>query len=937
MRLTKLIVASALGFNFNSVVADASSDTRGSRKDSRRQLLGAAHHRILEKDQSGTFLMKDIHFEEDQPKVDASGKKKPHHTMTIELDNGLIYTLDNVDPTWAESKSGKGLKSGKDKITIRQGAIISGGSIDLQGGAPEVSEEEEVVKGKSGKYGPAGGRQLENDEEKRNLKRLHRQLQDSPTFGEKTVLAVRVVTTDDAYGYSEEYLSEKVFGTSSSVDPNPMNLISQYNACSYNQLNFVKTTHNLVSNGVVTITVPTSTSQGKDVIVNNVTSAINEAFSTSSPNDIAAHVIYCLPPSAMGDSIAYAFVNHWLSVYNNEWCNYPSALMHEIGHNLGFGHAGEGAEEYGDQSGMMGYSYSQEHGPAMCFNGAKLWQTDWYQTAAKTINPATASPTGNGDTCFTGLLYGVADFEVGNGAKIVVVKINDPREEEQDFYVAFNRATGINSGTREGRNQVLVTTTGEEGRAYSESTLLAKLNAIESYTISNFAGTGSDLTVSVDSIETSSNPGFAQVRIEIGGEQCEGTFSPTPAPSTSPTISCSGGKILRVHVTTDDYPTETSWILKNTCTDVLDNSVDAGTLYTAAGTSYSNAYCVTDAAYTFTIIDSYGDGICCNYGQGSYSVQYDGVVVASGGQFMDPEITSFGNCGGEPTSSPTFSPTTASPTRSLAPESTDPPTSKPTNLPTPEPTDLPTDLPTSEPTNPPTNPPSNMPTNLSTNLPTQFCSDGKIVTVNVTTDNYPGETSWILTNTCTSAVIQQVDKQALYKAKHTSYSNDYCVTDAAYEFTITDVWGDGICCGEGSGSYSVQYDGAAVASGGEFASSESTPFGSCVGTCSGGKIVRVDISTDHYYGETSWTLTNTCTDEVIVEVGRQALYRAADTFYSNEYCVADAAYQFTIADSWGDGICCGQGSGSYSVQYDGAVVASGGEFTSSESKTFGRC
>mmetsp|Transcript_1253 Transcript_1253/g.2742 ORF Transcript_1253/g.2742 Transcript_1253/m.2742 type:complete len:802 (+) Transcript_1253:241-2646(+) len=801
MRLTKLIVASALGFNFNSVVADASSDTRGSRKDSRRQLLGAAHHRILEKDQSGTFLMKDIHFEEDQPKVDASGKKKPHHTMTIELDNGLIYTLDNVDPTWAESKSGKGLKSGKDKITIRQGAIISGGSIDLQGGAPEVSEEEKVVKGKSGKYGPAGGRQLENDEEKRNLKRLHRQLQDSPTFGEKTVLAVRVVTTDDAYGYSEEYLSEKVFGTSSSVDPNPMNLISQYNACSYNQLNFVKTTHNLVSNGVVTITVPTSTSQGKDVIVNNVTSAINEAFSTSSPNDIAAHVIYCLPPSAMGDSIAYAFVNHWLSVYNNEWCNYPSALMHEIGHNLGFGHAGEGAEEYGDQSGMMGYSYSQEHGPAMCFNGAKLWQTDWYQTAAKTINPATASPTGNGDTCFTGLLYGVADFEVGNGAKIVVVKINDPREEEQDFYVAFNRATGMNSETREGRDQVMVTKTWEEGADdtgyWSISTLVAKLNGNESYTISNFAGTDNDLTVSVDSIDTASNPAYAQVRIELGDEKCGGTFSPTVSPTASPTISCSDGKVLRVDLITDDYPEETSWILKNTCTGEVIGEVKEGDM--AEVGVYSNAYCVTDGAYEFAIDDEYHEGFCCDYGLGSYTVQYGGVVVASGGEFIDPEITTFGRCEGDPSASPTSSPTTVSPTRSLTLEPTDPPTPEPT----PEPTNLPT------------------------NMPIQFCSDGKIVTVDVTTDKYPAETSWTLTNQCTNEVIIEVGVRALYKAAYTFYSNEYCVADAAYQFTIADSWGDGICCSEGQGSYFLQYDGAVVASGGEFTSSESTTFGRC--------------------------------------------------------------------------------------------------------------
>jgi hypothetical protein len=96
---------------------------------------------------------------------------------------------------------------------------------------------------------------------------------------------------------------------------------------------------------------------------------------------IADHVIVCLPPgTAGGDWLAYAYVNYWLSVFNDYWCKSPSVQMHEMGtfiraifvcsnnvvlsispdfghdvtgHNLNLGHAGEGFEEYGDQSGMM--------------------------------------------------------------------------------------------------------------------------------------------------------------------------------------------------------------------------------------------------------------------------------------------------------------------------------------------------------------------------------------------------------------------------------------------------------------------------------------------------------------------------------------------------------------------------------------------------------
>ena len=38
--------------------------------------------------------------------------------------------------------------------------------------------------------------------------------------------------------------------------------------------------------------------------------------------------------------------------------------MHEVGHNLGYAHSGEGSA-YDDQSGMMGYSYGQDEGPVM--------------------------------------------------------------------------------------------------------------------------------------------------------------------------------------------------------------------------------------------------------------------------------------------------------------------------------------------------------------------------------------------------------------------------------------------------------------------------------------------------------------------------------------------------------------------------------------------
>jgi len=55
-----------------------------------------------------------------------------------------------------------------------------------------------------------------------------------------------------------------------------------------------------------------------------------------------------------------------------------------------------------------------------------------------------------------------------------------------------------------------------------------------------------------------------------------------------------------------------------------------------------------------------------------------------------------------------------------------------------------------------------------------------------------------------------------------------CLSSGCYDFTISDAYGDGICCSYGNGSYSVTGDGSTLASGSSFTSSATTNF--CVGS-----------------------------------------------------------------------------------------------------------
>lgn len=59
---------------------------------------------------------------------------------------------------------------------------------------------------------------------------IRRQLQ----TGDRTVLAVRVIAKDGEYNFTENVLSDKIFGTFG----DEFNLKSQTAACSYNQLTF---------------------------------------------------------------------------------------------------------------------------------------------------------------------------------------------------------------------------------------------------------------------------------------------------------------------------------------------------------------------------------------------------------------------------------------------------------------------------------------------------------------------------------------------------------------------------------------------------------------------------------------------------------------------------------------------------------------------------
>ena len=113
------------------------------------------------------------------------------------------------------------------------------------------------------------------------------------------------------------------------------------------------------------------------------------------------------------------------------------------------------------------------------------------------------------------------------------------------------------------------------------------------------------------------------------GVDCGGPDCPECPPCTSVFVS----------INLDNYPEETSWNITNSSGGVVASGGTYGSQ--PDGSNVTIVPCLTDGCYDFTIFDSFGDGICCGFGTGDYTVTVGGSVVASGGAFTSSETTNF--------------------------------------------------------------------------------------------------------------------------------------------------------------------------------------------------------------------------------------------------------------------------------------------------------
>ncbi len=391
---------------------------------------------------------------------------------------------------------------------------------------------------------------------------------------------------------------------------------------------------------------------------------------------------------------------------------------------------------------------------------------------------------------------------------------------------------------------------------------------------------------------------------------------------------CATDADMTLTINLDNYPTETTWAVTNGGTTVV-----SGGNYNTANTTVTESMNLPDGDYTFTIYDSYGDGICCGYGNGSYTLSGGGTTVASGGNFNSSESMGFCVESGGDTQAPsaplnlTASGTTETTTNLSWNASTDNVGVTAYNI----------------------YYQGNVISNTSsTSSNITGMSAGNSYTFHVTAldaaGNESGASNTVTVNTSGGGGDTQAPTRPLnLTASGTSETTTNLLWSASTDnvgVTAYNIYYGGSVIGSVNGtsanitgmssgnSYSF-YVTALDAAGNESGASNTVTVTTTGGSNCAGGAMTLTLTLDNYPTETSWTITR---GGAIVVSGSG--YSTVGATSTRNIDLTSGDYTFTIYDSYGDGICCSYGSGSYALRSAGTVIASGGNFTSSEATGF---
>jgi len=386
-----------------------------------------------------------------------------------------------------------------------------------------------------------------------------------PVRGLKTVIAVRISTND--FTYRPEVNSQAIKKTLFSNEKGKVSLKRKYQECSYRKLRIkpfqgTTTTNVNVPDGVTNVALDKAQSdEVKDLILNGGPDPLSSKrnrdrvlsfcrlAAEARLGDLESqfdHVLFILPRNLDG-VLAIAIIGRFDSYYGGSWITRPSMSLHEVGHNLGLDHAGE-ANVYDDKVGYMGFSYDDKFGPNMCFNPANNYYFGWYSQQVASYD---AGISGTGKLF---VLNGVNDYNPkragsGDSKRLIVLRLTQT-SRQWDFYIGYNRKKGINSGTEEDPNQILILRKyGPPGSSTTTRKIGTLANRGEYFEIADYNGDGSvfitfeaklnmgkDIIIRVSTTRPTPSPTLSPSSSPTGTPTATPTRVPTPTPTAKPTF-----------------------------------------------------------------------------------------------------------------------------------------------------------------------------------------------------------------------------------------------------------------------------------------------------------------------------------------------------------------------------------------------------------------
>lgn len=348
-----------------------------------------------------------------------------------------------------------------------------------------------------------------------------------------------------------------------------------------------------------------------------------------------------------------------------------------------------------------------------------------------------------------------------------------------------------------------------------------------------------------------------------------------------------------VHIAFDSFPEETGWSIATT-DGLTIVEVPAGTYKFSQTESFEMALLSAGESYSFTIIDSFADGM----GGGSFEVLQDGVRLLSGtgNSFLSSTTISFTTLVDTGLPMPSASPiTNTSPIVSWNGE------------------------------------------NVTTQWPG---GDGlAIVTFELIFDSFPEEISWTLLNSASEEIAFDSYTASADNVKR-MFELEAGMT---YTFIIRDSAGDGLCCSGGEFIW-VQQDVQLVKGGGNFGAESSFSFTTLVenfGPTSSPLTnittapssaptfnatlnatepvdVKIVIVFDTFPDEIGWSIVDESSGEEIISIPVGSYLPTTEVGTELLGLIPEIVYRFTIVDTFGDGLT-GRGIstfGSYLILQD---------------------